>query len=259
MILAFGGLDPSGGAGILMDAKAVHAAGGYAVAVPSCLAVQTPTAFDRIVPVPRAALDRMLLAAAKSHRLRAVKIGMVGTRAAAEAILHFLGNRPRLPVVLDPVLRASSGGALLAGSALPAYRALLSRAGVLTPNLPEIEKILGRKIGSFGEAILAARDLASATGAAVLLKGGHSPWKGRRGTDILFEEGRVTLIGPGRAMPGRDAHGTGCALASGIAARLAAGDPLLAAVRTAKGILERMIAAGFSSSGGRWTLHLGEP
>jgi hydroxymethylpyrimidine kinase/phosphomethylpyrimidine kinase len=190
VILAFGGFDPSGGAGILMDAKAIQAAGGYAVAVPSCLAVQTPSAFDRIYPLSRAAIERALAAAAKSHAVRAVKIGMVGTRPAAEAIRHFLERHPRLPVVLDPVLRASSGGALLAASALPAYRVLLSRTSLLTPNLAEIEKILDRKIERFGEAILAARDLAKAAGAAVLVKGGHFPWKGRRGTDILFEEER---------------------------------------------------------------------
>ena len=105
VILAFGGYDPTGGAGVLMDAKAIHAAGGYAVAVPSCLAVQSTAAFLRAVPIPRVTIDQSLASAAKSFPLRAVKIGMVGTRQAAEAILAFLGNNPRLPVVLDPVLR----------------------------------------------------------------------------------------------------------------------------------------------------------
>jgi hydroxymethylpyrimidine kinase/phosphomethylpyrimidine kinase/thiamine-phosphate diphosphorylase len=254
VILAFGGFDPTGGAGVLMDAKAVHAAGGYAAAVPSCLAVQSTASFSRVVPLPRSAIDRSLACAVKSFRIRAVKIGMVGTRAAAEAILAFAGENPRLPVVLDPVLRASSGGALLSRDALPAYRKLLCRAGVLTPNLTEIEKILDRKIGSFGEAILAARDLSSAAGAAVILKGGHFPWKGKRGVDIVFEEGRVTLLGPSGKARRVDAHGTGCALASAIAARLACGDPVVEAARSAKSILERMVASGFSSAEGRWTL-----
>jgi hydroxymethylpyrimidine kinase/phosphomethylpyrimidine kinase len=254
VILAFGGYDPTGGAGVLMDAKAVRAAGGYATAVPSCLALQSTAAFSRVVPLPRDVIEEALSCAAKSFRVRALKIGMVGTRTAAEAILVFAGENPRLPVILDPVFRSSSGGALLSRDALPAFRRLLCRASVLTPNLPEIEKILDRRVGSFGEAIVAARDLSFATGAAVVLKGGHFPWKGKRGIDIVFEKRRVTLLGPGARPRRADAHGTGCALASAIAARLAAEDPLVEAARTAKILVEGMIASGFSSAEGRWTL-----
>ncbi|HEY7528610.1 MAG TPA: bifunctional hydroxymethylpyrimidine kinase/phosphomethylpyrimidine kinase, partial [Candidatus Deferrimicrobiaceae bacterium] len=142
----------------------------------------------------------------------------------------------------------------LAAGALPAYRRLLARSSVLTPNLPEIEKILDRRIGSFGEAILAARDLSSATGAAVVLKGGHFPWKGKRGVDIVFERRRVTLLSPGGKTPRVDAHGTGCALASALAARMALGETLVDAARSAKGLVARWIADGFPSLEGRWTL-----
>ena len=254
VILAFGGFDPTGGAGVLMDAKAVHAAGGYAAAVPSCLAIQTTASFDRITPLPRSALDRALSCAARSFRIRAVKIGMVGTRAAAEAIHDFLALLPDMPVVLDPVLRSSSGAPLIAAGGLPAYRRLLGRASVITPNLSETEKILDRRIGSFREAILAARDLSLATGASVLLKGGHFPWVGKRGVDIVFEEGRVTLLGPGGKTRRVDAHGTGCALASALAARMAIGEPLVDAARSAKELLARWMAEGFPSIEGRWTL-----
>lgn len=254
VVLAFGGFDPTGGAGVLMDAKAIHSAGGYAVAVPSCLAVQTTASFDRIVPLSREVLGRSMRAASVSYRIGAVKIGMVGTRSAALAILAFLAGRAGLPVVVDPVLRSSSGAPLLARNALPPYRRILSRATVLTPNLPEIEAILDRRIGSFGEAIIAARDLSCTAGAAVVLKGGHFPWKGRRGIDILFERGRVTLLAPGRKDLRGDPHGTGCALASCIAARLARGETLSEAVRAAKAALERMVDGGFRSSEGRWTL-----
>lgn len=257
MILAFGGFDPTGGAGVLMDARAIHAAGGYAAAVPSCLAVQTTSAVDRIVPLPREALDRSLAAAAASFRIAAVKIGMVGTRSAAEALLSFLGGGRRgAPVVLDPVLRSSGGVPLIAPSAWAAWRRLLPRATVLTPNLPEAERILGRTVASFPDAVIAARDLALATGASVLLKGGHFPWPGRRGVDILFERGRVTLLSPspGRPRRGRDPHGTGCALSAALAARLALGDPLVEAARRAKALLEAMVASGFPSAEGRWTL-----
>jgi len=255
VILAFGGFDPTGGAGVLMDAKAIHAAGGYAVAVPSCLAIQTTATFDRMVPLPRDALERSLSRASESFHLRAVKIGMVGTRAAAEGLLRFLKRHRDLPVVLDPVLRSSSGAPLLAGNALPVYRNLLARATVLTPNLPEIEKILARSIRGFRDAVAAVRDLALASGASVVLKGGHFPWPGKRGVDILYEGETVTLLPPERTFPRRNPHGTGCTLASGIAARLAAGDPLPEAVRTAKSILARHVEEGFASAEGRWTLY----
>jgi hydroxymethylpyrimidine/phosphomethylpyrimidine kinase len=253
VILAFGGFDPTGGAGILTDAKAIHAAGGYAAAVPSCLAVQSTAAFLRIVPISRADIDRSLECAEKSFRIRAVKIGMVGTRAAAEAILSFLGKTPR-PVILDPVLRSSTGYPLLARNALPAYRKLLVRANILTPNFQEAEKILDRKIRSFGEAILAARDLSSFAGGAVVLKGGHFPWKGKRGVDIVFEDRMVTLLPPVGRPPRSDAHGTGCALASFLAARTALGEPLVDAARTAKSMLQGWLEGGFPSLEGRWTL-----
>ncbi|MGE5190710.1 MAG: hydroxymethylpyrimidine/phosphomethylpyrimidine kinase [Gemmatimonadota bacterium] len=254
MILAFGGFDPTGGAGVLMDARAVHAAGGYAAAVPSCLAVQTTASFDRIVPLPREALDRSLACAATAFRIRAVKVGMVGTRAAAEAILGFVAANPGLPVVVDPVLRSSAGVPLMARAALPAYRRLLRHAAIVTPNLPEAEKILDRAIGAFRDAVAAARDIAAATGAAVVLKGGHFPWPGRRGTDILFEAGRVTLLSGAPFPRGRDPHGTGCALAAAIAARVALGDPFTEAVRRAKALVARLDASGFASAEGRWTL-----
>ncbi|MGE5664865.1 MAG: hydroxymethylpyrimidine/phosphomethylpyrimidine kinase [Deltaproteobacteria bacterium] len=255
VILAFGGFDPTGGAGVLMDARAVHAAGGYAAAVPSCLAVQTTASFDRIVPVAREALDRSLACAAEAFRVRAVKVGMVGTRAAAEAILGFVAANPALPVVVDPVLRSSAGVPLMARAALPAYRRLLRHAAVVTPNLPEASKILDRTLETFRDAVAGARDIAAATGAAVVLKGGHFPWPGKRGTDIVFEAGRVTLL-PGAPFPrGRDPHGTGCALAAAIAARIALGDPLLEAVRRAKDLVARMAASGFPSAEGRWTLY----
>lgn len=254
VILAFGGFDPTGGAGVLMDVKAVHAAGGYAVAVPSCLAIQTTASYDRTVALSRASIERALRCAAKSFPLGAVKVGMVGTRDAAHGMLRFLGKHPGVPVVLDPVIRSSSGTPLLAAGALPAYRKLLAKATVVTPNLPEMEKILDRKIGSFRDAVVSARDLGIATGASVVLKGGHFPWPGKRGLDILFQDGMVTVLSPERRFSRKDPHGTGCALSSAIAARLAAGDRLPEAVRTAKRLLERHIEAGFPSAEGRWTM-----
>ncbi len=253
VILAFGGFDPTGGAGVLMDSRAAAAAGVHTSAVISCLTVQTTASFSRFASVPRDVLDESLAAAAKSFLLRAVKVGMVGTRAAAEAILSFAAAHRDLPLVLDPVLRSSSGALLLSPSALPAYRLLLRRAAVLTPNLPEAEKLLDRRIVSFADAAEAAGELSDLTGASVVLKGGHFPWRGRRGTDIVFSDGRTTLLPPIGARRG-DPHGTGCALAAVIAARIATGDAVVPAVLAAKSLLSKLIVGGFRSAEDRPTL-----
>ncbi len=254
VILAFGGYDPTSGAGVLMDARAIAASGGHPVAVPSCLALQSTATFDRVVPVSRDTIDRALACANLAHRIVGVKVGMIGTRAAADALLAFLDRHPGLPVVLDPVIRATSGGALLAKNALPAYRLLLLRANVLTPNLPEIEKLLGRPLVRFEDGVIAARDLSEDTGAAVVLKGGHFAWKGKRGVDIVYDNGTVTLLSPPRKLAPRDAHGTGCAFASALATRLASGEPLAMAAAAAKALVAGWIAGGFKSAEGRWTL-----
>ena len=253
VILAFGGFDPTGGAGVLMDCRAAASAGVHACAVVSCLTVQTTATFSRFASVPRGVLDDSFAAVSRSFPLRAVKVGMVGTRAAAEAILSFAASRRDLPLVLDPVLRSSSGALLLSPSALPAYRQLLRRAAVLTPNLPEAEKLLDRRIDSFADAAEAAGELSDLTGAAVVLKGGHFPWRGRRGTDIVFSDGRTTLLPPIGRRHG-DPHGTGCALAAAIAARIAAGDAVVPAVLAARSILSKLIIGGFPSAEGRPTL-----
>ena len=253
VILAFGGLDPTGGAGVLMDARAACAAGAHACAVPSCLTVQTTATFSRFAPVPRDVLDESLAAAESAFRLGAVKVGMVGTRAAAEAIATFAAARRGLPFVVDPVLRSSSGALLLAKSALPAYRRLLLRADVVTPNLHEAEKLLDRRITTFAGAVEGAREIAELTGASVVLKGGHFPWKGGRGVDIVVSRGEVTLLAPAKA-GSADPHGTGCALASAIAARIAAGDDIVPAAMEAKALIDRLAAGGFPSAEGRLTL-----
>jgi hydroxymethylpyrimidine kinase/phosphomethylpyrimidine kinase len=254
VILAFGGLDPTGGAGILMDARAAAAAGAHACAVASCLTVQTTTTFSRFAAIPRDVLDDSLAAAGRAFRIGAVKVGMVGTRAAAEAILAFVSARRGMPLVVDPVLRSSGGSPLLANAALPAYRLLLRRASVLTPNLPEAEKLLDRKIDSFARAMEAADELSDLTGAAVVLKGGHFPWRGRRGTDIVvLPGGQVTLLPPVGERRG-DPHGTGCALASAIAARIASGDAVVSAVAAAKSVLAKLVDGAFASAENRPTL-----
>jgi hydroxymethylpyrimidine/phosphomethylpyrimidine kinase len=244
-VLVIAGLDPSGGAGLVADLEALHAAGAAGWAVATALTAQGAGGARGFEPVSDAfllaQLDALLDGAGPgSERPRAVKTGMLGTAGLARAIAARLGAPPlsRLPAVVDPVLLASSGVPLLAlGRLAPgeALAPLLARARLATPNLPELAALTRRDVSTEAGAVAAARALPSR---AVLVKGGH-----REGppVDLLVERGRVTRF-PGRRRPGT-ARGTGCRLASAIAGRLAAGDSLEEAVRAGKRIVERYLDA----------------
>lgn len=238
-VLVVAGLDPSGGAGLVADLEALAAVGARGWAVASAVTAQGPRGARGFEPVSLALLlaqiDALL---AGRERPRAVKTGMLATAALARALAARLAERPlsKVPLVVDPVLGASSGAALLdLGGATPAeaLATLLSRARLATPNLPELAALTGRDVSSDAGAIRAARELPSR---AVLVKGGH-----REGApvDLLVQGRRVTRLA-GRRRPGT-ARGTGCRLASAVAGLLAAGLPLEEAVRRAKRGVERYL------------------
>jgi hydroxymethylpyrimidine/phosphomethylpyrimidine kinase len=243
-VLVVAGLDPSGGAGLAADAEAAQAFGARAWLVASALTAQGPAGAKGWWPVaPDALLAQVdaLLAVGGSPRSRperagAVKTGMIGSAAAAAALAARLAEKPlaRVPLVVDPVLAASSGLALVSGAPpRDAFQPLLARAALATPNWPELAVLAGRVVESEDEAIRAARELPSR---AVLVKGGH-----REGApvDVLVRGRRVTRFA-GRRVAGT-ARGTGCRLASAIAAQLASGVALEDAIRAAKRYVERYI------------------
>jgi len=245
-VLLCGGLDPSGGAGLLADLEALAAAGARGWAVATAFTAQGAGGARAVEPAtPRmllAQIDALLdgLIGGARERPLAVKTGMLGSGANAAALSARLRERPlgRVPLVVDPVLFASSGLALLVGGeggARATLDALLSRAALSTPNWPELEALCGRSLGSEEEAVRAARELPSR---AVLVKGGH-----REGEPIdLLVRGRTVVRIRGRRRP-VEARGTGCRLASAIAAFLARGLTLEESVRRAKRIVERYLDA----------------
>ena len=251
-VLLCGGLDPSGGAGLLADLEALAAAGARGWAVATAFTAQGAGGARAVEPAtPRmllAQIDALLdgLIGGARERPLAVKTGMLGSGANAAALAARLRERPlgRVPLVVDPVLFASSGLALLdggEGGARAALDALLARAALSTPNWPELEALCGRSLGSEEEAVRAARELPSR---AVLVKGGH-----REGEPIdLLVRGRTVVRIRGRRRP-VEARGTGCRLASAIAAFLARGLTLEESVRRAKRIVERYLDA--AARGGR--------
>ena len=239
-VLVCAGLHPSGGAGLVADLEALAAAGARGWAVATALTAQGPRGARAVAPATpemlRAQVEALLDGA--RERPRAVKSGMLGSGANAAALAALLSARPlaRVPLVVDPVLAASSGLPLLEGEdARGALLALLARAALATPNWPELEALAGRPLGSEEEAVRAARALPSR---AVLVKGGH-----REGAPVdLLVRGRAVVRIAGRRRPGT-ARGTGCRLASATAGWLARGAPLEEAVRRAKRFVERYLDA----------------
>jgi hydroxymethylpyrimidine/phosphomethylpyrimidine kinase len=238
-VLVAAGLDPSGGAGLVADLEALAAVGAAGWAVATALTAQGPKGargFEAVrVPMLLAQLDALL---AGRERPRAVKTGMLGSAAVAAALADRLSARDlgRVPLVVDPVLAASSGASLFRGGGRRpgvALAPLLARARLVTPNLPELAALTGCDVSSDEAAIAAARRLPCR---AVLVKGGH-----RAGAplDLLVEGARVTRF-VGRRRAG-SARGTGCRLASAIAGLLAQGATLDEAVRGAKRVVERYL------------------
>lgn len=219
-VLVFGGLDPSGGAGILADAEAIRQIGARPLCVATALTVQTTRAVKRWEPVSAALVTESAHALLSEENVRAIKIGMIADGKIAEAIARLLAPRRDLPVVIDPVLQASSGTLLFKGSlqqARDAYLSLASHA-LITPNLLEASALLElpRQPQDAAGLEAAARAIVAKGVRAALVKGGHLAGDP---VDVLAMGGAVEHF-PGSRLRGT-ARGTGCRLSSAIAAGLA--------------------------------------
>jgi len=232
LILAIGGSDPSGGAGILADAKAIHASGGYAVTVLAAITAQNSRAVLKTMPVPPEMIRAQLEAIFEDCAIAAVKIGMLGNAEAVAIVAEMARFSGLERIVVDPVMVSSSGHLLLEERAVEHLkRRLLPHALLCTPNRSEAEVLSGRAIHSLEDAELAAREIQALGPRAVLVKGGHLP--GGAAIDLLFD-GRVTRRFEAPREPGDPPHGTGCALASAIATHLGRGAALPDAIARAK-------------------------
>jgi hydroxymethylpyrimidine/phosphomethylpyrimidine kinase len=248
-VLAVAGSDSGGGAGLQADIKTITALGGYAATAVTALTVQDTRGVHDVLPVPPAFVAAQMRAVLDDLGADAVKTGMLGGAATIAAVAEVLAGRA-VPLVLDPVMVAKGGHALLAEDALGVLiERLLPCAALLTPNLPEAEALTGRPIADPDDMARAAGSLRARGVAAVLLKGGHLP--GDTVTDLLVTADGVRAFRAPRIAP-RHTHGTGCTLASAIAAGLAQGMALTDAVARAHGYVRAAIAAapGFGAGHG---------
>lgn len=238
-VLFLGGMDSSGGAGILRDAAtALQLGAEYRVAV-TAVTAQSDQRVTALHPLPLEVIAAQIALAAEAG-LGAVKIGMLGTRAIVDLVAQRL---PAVPVVLDPVLRSSSGRALLQPEALAVLLdRLLPRVTLLTPNLPELAA-LAEAMGLSNDPALCVQALLDRGCAAVLVKGGHAAQAEACADWLSLASGAQHRFSAPRF--GFDLRGTGCQLASAIAVHLARGLDLAEAVARAKSMLtQRFREAG---------------
>jgi hydroxymethylpyrimidine/phosphomethylpyrimidine kinase len=248
-VLVVGGLDPSGGAGLVRDALTAVAHGARPLVVGAAWTEQGP-GVHRVEARDAGALRDSMRQALRAGPA-AVKVGMVPDAAAVTAIIDALRNFSG-PVVIDPVLASSRGGRLFQGR-LDELVPLLARATLATPNVPEAAALTGRPIADLKDVAAAASALAELGIGSVLIKGGHLGGAGASVTDTLLANGRLHVLTRERA-GGGDVRGTGCALATAIAVRLGRGASLLPAVEGAAAWLARARAAAVEVGGER---HLG--
>jgi hydroxymethylpyrimidine/phosphomethylpyrimidine kinase len=259
-ILSIAGVDPSGGAGVLADVKAISALGGYACAVITALTAQNTRAVSGVHAVSPSFVAEQLNTLLADVRIDATKIGMLGRAPVIEVVAQLAGRWKLTPLVLDPVMVAKSGDPLLEPAAADAlHETLLPLATVITPNLPEAGVLLRQRApDSLKEMYRAAerlRGLMRGDGERwVLLKGGHLP--GASATDLLHDGDRMIELEEPRVQT-RNTHGTGCTLSAAIAALLPVSGNVNEAVRRAKNYLTNALrhADELAVGGGHGPVH----
>ena len=251
--LTIAGSDSGGGAGIQADLKTFAAYRVHGLSAVAALTAQHTRGVTAVhVPDPGFLRDQ-IDACFDDFRIEAVKLGMLANAQVIAVVAEAIERHRPPHVVLDPVMVATSGATLLEGGALDALRTrLLPLATVTTPNLPEAELLLGKPIVDQDDMRAAALALRELGRGAVLLKGGHLPGPGNEVKDLLVDaSGEIAFTHPRLPV---EAHGTGCTLASAIAAGLCRGWPLEEACRVASDFVHRALRLGYAPGRGRLRL-----
>lgn len=251
-VLTIAGSDCSGGAGIQADLKTIAAFGLYGESVITALTAQNTMGVADVMPVPPEFLQKQLDCVFTDIVPDAVKLGMIPDVEQMKVIKDCLIKYRPCHVVMDTVLVSTSGRNLMEPDAVSFYQQqLLPLADIFTPNLPEAELILKRKIKSTEERVAAAGDFALQYHRTILLKGGHDKDKA---DDLLFENGRAVWFSQQRIL-NSNTHGTGCTLSTAIACGLALGLETEESVRRAKAYITGAIADGMDLGKGNGPLN----
>jgi len=241
--LSIAGSDCSGGAGLQADLKTFSAQGVYGLTVVTCVVAEIPGKVSRIQAMEDEMIAEQLRLLLGAFPVAAIKTGLLWSAPIIRMVARVVSSLPadRRPwLVVDPVMVATSGDALIEDDAVAAYRdALFPLADLITPNMDEATALLGRTVGSEAELTTAARDLVLALGAPVLLKGGHL--RGSVATDVFQPRGGPPQTFTGPYFHGVSTHGTGCTFSAAIAAGLAKGLSLPESIGGAKTFVSRAI------------------
>ena len=248
-VLAIAGSDSGGGAGVQADIKTITALGGYAASAITAVTVQDTLGVHAIHPIPAPFVAAQIRAVLADIGADAIKTGMLGDAATVESVLEALTDWPDIPLVVDPVMVATSGAALLDAGGLVPLRRLIAGAALVTPNAPEAEALTGIAVATTDDLRRAGEALLTSGVRAVLMKGGHVP--GDSVIDLLMTPASETIL-EGPRIATRHTHGTGCTLASACAVGLAQGLRLEDAVARAWAYTAEAIqrAPGFGKGAG---------
>ncbi len=240
-VLIVAGSDSGGGAGIQADIKTVSMLDAYAATAITALTAQNTEGVFGVLPIPPEFVRRQIEVVLDDIGADAIKTGMLHDAAVIETIAAVLRERATaIPLVVDPVMVAKGGARLIDPTAVEALKQLLiARAEIVTPNLPEAEILCGATIGNLAQMRAAGETLLALGCQAVLVKGGHLP--GETVSDVLVTAGGARVWESPRIAT-RHTHGTGCTLASAIAASLAQGQDVENAVDRARTYVQRAIA-----------------
>ena len=242
-LLTIAGSDSGGGAGVQADLKTFAALGCFGMTAITALTAQNTTGVRAIHAVPLAMLAAQIDAVVEDIGVDAVKIGMLHSAPTIQTVAAALDRHQLRRVVLDPVMVATSGAALIDPSAIAALvRLMFPLALLVTPNLDEAALLVDRPLHTEADMADAARQLLAMGARAVLLKGGHLA--GNTVADLLLQAGAPPLWLRAPRIDTPNTHGTGCTLSSAIAARLALGDDLAQAVHNARDFVREALAAG---------------
>lgn len=226
--LTIAGSDCSSGAGIQADLKTFSYYGCHGLTAITCVVAETPEHVESIYPITPTVLQEQIEILLNTYPVRAIKTGMLYSKAHLVAVYELL-EKANIPLVVDPVMVATSGADLLDHSAVDAYKdRLLPLATLITPNMPEASVILNRPVETKGDLQQAAKDIAETYKTSCLIKGGHLPGNEDR-LDILWHQGEAHHF----SAPKIDiacTHGTGCTLSAAITAQLAHGTDMVDAV-----------------------------
>ena len=238
VVLSIAGHDPSSGAGITADIKTIAAHGCYGVTCITALTVQSTRGVKRIDPVEGRIITETLEQLMDDLEIAGIKIGMLGSAEAAKSVAAFLKRYSMQHVVLDPIIRSSSGAELISRDGLQVMKdRILGRASVITPNIDEASALTGLAVTTMDEMQLAAVRLHEMGARNVIITGGHLDPP----HDLVSQQGRPITVLEGAKIPGQSTHGTGCAFSTSLACCLAKGNDLLTAAKAAKHYVERAL------------------